>query len=93
MENEKQEIRQFVVTNYCFGQDGAIRNEESCMENGNIDSTGILELVSFLEQRYKIDIDAEEIIPENLDSIDRMAHFVSRKLAETAQQSALRPHA
>jgi acyl carrier protein len=93
MENLKQEIRQFVVTNYCFGQDGAIRNEESCMENGIIDSTGILELVSFLEQKYKLYIEAEEIIPDNLDSIDRMAHFVSKKIAEAAQPSAVRPQA
>jgi acyl carrier protein len=87
MENVKQEIRQFVVTNYCFGQEAALGNEESCIENGVIDSTGILELVSFLEQRYMIDVDSEEIIPENLDTIDRMAQFVSKKLAQTAQRS------
>lgn len=93
MENVKQDIRHFIVTNYCFGLEGRIGNEESCMENGIIDSTGILELVSFLEEKYKIFIEAEEIIPENLDTIDRMTLFVSRKLAQTAQQADLRPQA
>jgi len=93
MENVKQEIRNFIITNYCFGVEGKIGNEESCMENGIIDSTGILELVSFLEEKYKIYVEPEEIIPENLDTIDRMTHFVSKKLREAPQQAALRPQA
>jgi acyl carrier protein len=77
-----QEIRRFVVTNFLFGQDGTVLTEEqSFLESGIIDSTGVLELVAFLEQRYGISVGDRELLPENLDSILNVASYVSRKLA------------
>jgi acyl carrier protein len=77
-----REIREFVVTNFLFGQDATpLAEEQSFLEHGIIDSTGVLELVAFLEQRYGISVGDRELIPENLDSVRNASAFVSRKLA------------
>ena len=74
------ELRQFIVENFLFGkEDAPLANGDSLLELGIIDSTGVLELVSFLEQKYGFTIQDEELVPENLDSIDRLVQFVRRK--------------
>ncbi len=74
------EIRRFVVDNFLFGQDdGRLGRDDSFLATGTIDSTGVLELVSFLERTYGITIEDDELVPENLDSIARLADFVARK--------------
>ena len=75
------EIREFVTTNFLFGQ-GADRlsDTESFLEAGIIDSTGVLELVAFLEQRFSISVGDRELLPENLDSVQNASRFVARKL-------------
>ena len=74
-------LRQFIVDNFLFGkQDAPLANSDSLLEQGIIDSTGVLELVGFLEQKYGITVQDEELVPENLDSIDRLVRFVSRKV-------------
>ena len=81
MESIERTLREFIVDNFLFGQDGAdLTDEASLLEHGIIDSTGVLELVSFLEEGYQLKIDDEELIPENLDSIGNLARFVRRKL-------------
>ena len=81
MESIERAMREFIVDNFLFGQDGAdLTDEASLLEHGIIDSTGVLELVSFLEEGYQLKIDDEELIPENLDSIGNLARFVRRKL-------------
>lgn len=81
MTGMQAEIRQFVVDNFLFGQhDRPLGNGDSFLESGVIDSTGVLELIAFLESRYGIAIDDEELVPANLDSIDRVSGFVERKL-------------
>jgi acyl carrier protein len=85
MENIRQEIRNFVVANYLFNQEGTLKNDDSFMELGIVDSTGILELVSFLQERFGIELD-DELSPENLDSIECLTRFVSRKLSEQGNQ-------
>lgn len=81
-ENIEQEIRNFVVSNFLFGQEGTgLTEDQSFLETGIIDSTGVLELVSFLEQHYGISVGDRELLPENLDSIKNVVGFVSRKLA------------
>jgi acyl carrier protein len=72
-------IREFIIDNFLFGEAGDLKNEVSLLDEGVIDSTGILELVAFLEEQFKIRIEDEEMIPENLDSIDHIAAFVERK--------------
>ena len=74
------EVKQFIVDKFLFGQGGdTLAGSDSFLARGIIDSTGVLELVAFLEDRYKIQIDDLELLPENLDSIDRVAAFVETK--------------
>jgi acyl carrier protein len=75
-----EKIRAFVVENYLFGEEGKLGNSDSFMESGIIDSTGILELVRFLEATFGIKVADEDLIPDNLDSIEKIATFVETKL-------------
>ena len=75
-----KEIREYVVENFLLGdEEDEFSDSESFLESGLIDSTGILEVIAFLEETYEIAIDDEEMIPENLDSVDRVARFVVSK--------------
>ncbi len=77
MENE---IRAFLATNFFLGDDPAgISGSSSLIDAGIIDSTGVLELVGFLEETFEIRIEDADLIPENLDSIDNIVGFVERK--------------
>lgn len=78
-------IRKFVVDNYLFGEGGKLGNEDSFMETGIIDSTGILELVRFLESTYKVKVADEELIPDNLDSVNKIVSFIQAKQAAATQ--------
>ena len=80
LENMATELRQFIVDNFLFGRDKPFSNEDSLIENGLIDSTGVLELIAFLEEKYGIRMEQAEIIPDNLDSIQRLSDFIRRKL-------------
>jgi len=75
-----KKIRDFIVENFLFGNDSEmVDNNDSFMENGIIDSTGILELIEYVEETYNINIEDEELIPENLDSLDNISSFIISK--------------
>lgn len=75
----KTEIRAFIVENFLFGDTGRpLDDDMSLIENDVVDSTGILELVSFLEERFGIAVADADIVPANLDAIDRIAAYVER---------------
>jgi acyl carrier protein len=76
----EREVLSFIVTNFLFGQSVDLQPEESLLGRGLIDSTGVLELVDFIEERYAITIKDEEVIPGNLDSVNNVATYVARKL-------------
>ena len=76
----KQAIRDFVVENFLFGEANGLKDDTSFLEEGIIDSTGILELVTYLEDEFSITVEDEELIPENLDSIDNVANYLQRKM-------------
>jgi acyl carrier protein len=75
------EVHTFVITNFLFGQPLELQPGDSLLENGVIDSTGILELVAFLGERYSITVEDEELTPQNLDSVHNIAIFVEGKLS------------
>jgi acyl carrier protein len=84
-QNIKQQIVEFITTNFLFDESSNVLGEaDSLLETGVIDSTGVLELVAFIEETYGIKIDDEEIVPENLDSIINIAAYISQKLSQTA---------
>jgi len=76
----RKELRSFILETFLFGDESqGFENADSFMEKGIIDSTGVLELVSHLEQTYGITVEDEEMVPTNLDSVDNLAAFVARK--------------
>jgi acyl carrier protein len=79
MGDAKQEIRSFIVAFFLFGQSDDLADDASLLERGIIDSTGVLELVAYLEKTFHIKIENDELIPENLDSIDAIATFLEQK--------------
>ena len=83
-------VRKFVIENYLFGEAEKLKDDDSFMETGIIDSTGILELVRFLESTYELKVADEELIPDNLDSINKIVAFVqSKKSSQGAANSSV----
>ena len=77
----RSELYEFIVTNYLFGDVArAPRDDDALVEGGVIDSTGILEIIEFLESHFGITVSEAETVPQNLGSISRLADFVMRKL-------------
>ena len=82
METFGEKIRSFLFNNFLFdAKESALDNDTSFLEQGIIDSTGVLELVQWLEETFAIKIEDEELIPENLDSVIQLAKFIARKTA------------
>jgi len=76
----EQKVRNFILENFMFTNDeSALDSEESLLEKGVIDSTGVMELVAFLEEEYKFRINDDELLPENLDSVRYIVAFVENK--------------
>jgi len=80
------DVHSFVVGNYLMGREDGFSNDDSFQEQGIIDSTGILELVSHLEQTYNIEIPDGELNPDNLDTVNRIAAYLTRKLSNVTGQ-------
>jgi acyl carrier protein len=79
----EHDLREFLAANYFLGDDPSqLAASSSLIEAGLIDSTGVLELVGYLEERFDIRIANEELLPENLDSIENIVGFVERKRQE-----------
>ena len=80
MADTVQEIRKFIFDNFLFdAAEEDLGNDDSFLEQGVIDSTGVLELVEWLEETFDFSVDDEELIPENLDSLNNLAVFISKK--------------
>jgi len=75
----QEQIRNYIIENLLFGSDN-LRDEDSFLEHGVVDSTGVLELVLFAEETFGITVDEEEILPDHFDSISSLARYVTRKL-------------
>ncbi len=75
----KTDILKFIQTNFLLGSQDPIGDDDSFLEHNIIDSTGVLELVGHLESTYGIQVEDEEIIPENLDSILCIVDYLKRK--------------
>lgn len=74
------EIRNFIVDNFLYGDTTVpLGEDDSLLQKGLIDSTGILEVVSFIEEKFGIGVEDDDLIPDNLDSIGAIAKYVMRK--------------
>jgi acyl carrier protein len=77
----ENEIRKFIMENFLWDEEVNLSEEDSLLEKGIIDSTGVLELVAFIEETYSFKINDEELAPENLDSIKNISQFIQNKLS------------
>jgi acyl carrier protein len=74
------EIKQFIAKNFLFTDDASvIRDDESLMHSGTLDSTGILELIMFVEEKFQVKVADEEMLPENFDSVNAIAGYIAQK--------------
>jgi acyl carrier protein len=75
-----EKIREYVVTNFLFGDGDRLQNDTSFLENGIVDSTGILEIITYLEETFGINVNDDELLPENLDSVNNIVKFIDYKI-------------
>lgn len=81
MADLKTRIRAFVIDHFLFGETNGLKDDTLFIEEGIIDSTGVMELVMFLEKEFAIHVADDELIPENLNSIANISEYLSRKMA------------
>jgi acyl carrier protein len=78
----KDRIRSFIIETFLFGSsESALGDDDSFLESGIIDSTGVLELVSYVEEEFEIEVKDEELVPENFDSLNKLVGYIERKKA------------
>jgi acyl carrier protein len=75
----KEQVRAFIRDNFYVAGEDSLAGDASLLEEGIVDSTGVLEVVMFLENTFDIQVDDDEMLPENLDSIDGIVAFIDRK--------------
>ena len=80
MSDIRKKVRAFIVENFLFGDENGVKDDTSFLDEGIIDSTGILEMVSFLEEEFGITVGDEELVPENLGSINNVVAYLERKI-------------
>jgi len=79
----EDEVKAFILENFLFTSDpDAIRSNSSFQELGIVDSTGILEIVAFLEEKFAIKVEDDEVVPDNFDSIEKIAAYVQIKVTD-----------
>ncbi len=81
MNEIEAKVREFIGQNFVLATNTELGADDSLMDAGIIDSTGVLELTGFLEEAYEIQVDDSELVPDNLDSIGRIVAFVQGKLS------------
>lgn len=79
----KEQIRKFVLDNFPLARSRQIEDHTALLDEGILDSMGILELVDFLESELQLEAEAEDLVPENFGSIDAIAAFVEKKVPST----------
>lgn len=75
-------VKEFIIDNFLFGEEEPLELETDFFDKGIIDSTGVIEVVSFLEEKFNISVDDEELIPENLSSLKNIDQFLQKKLSQ-----------
>ena len=76
----ENQVREYVATNFMFSDNGySLPDDASFLEEGVVDSTGVLELVMFVEETFGVSVEDQEIVPENFDSVSRLAAYIRQK--------------
>jgi acyl carrier protein len=80
----QQRVKQFIVENFYISDPAELKEDTSLIEGGYVDSTGMLELIAFLESEYGFRVEETETVPENLGSVGQIAAYVARKKPSAA---------
>jgi acyl carrier protein len=75
----KEKVRQFIISNFYVADPAALNDDASLLDAGIVDSTGVLEVITFLESEFGITVDDAEMVPENLDAVSHITAFVLKK--------------
>ncbi len=86
--NIEEQIRQFILQNLYYAEDTILGEDDSFLETGVVDSTGVMELVAFIDAEYGVKAAPSELVVENFDSIRRLADFVRKKMPATKVTAA-----
>jgi acyl carrier protein len=78
-EQLRTEVRQFIESNFIFNKKKTLGDDESLIDSGVIDSTGVLELIAFLEQKFQVKFEDSELVAENFDSVNKIVMFIAKK--------------
>jgi acyl carrier protein len=81
--NVLETVKAYVVENFLFGDDRRISPDTEFLENGILDSTGVLELVGFLEEKFGIRVEDDELVPDNMNSLMKITLYISKKTGKT----------
>lgn len=81
MSNYAAAVKEFIVSNFLFGaDDGSLGEEDSFLESGIIDSTGIMEVVAWVEETFDFKVKDVDLLPENFDTVKRLAMYISNNV-------------
>jgi len=83
----KNQVKKFIIEKFLLGDSEKLKEDMSFLEQGILDSTGVLELVGFLEQTYAIKVEDDEMLPENLDSLNNIMSYIQKKLLNKSTAS------
>lgn len=75
----KEQVRQFILSNFYVADPAALNDDASLLDAGIVDSTGVLEVINFIESTFGITVEDSEMLPDNLDAVNRIAAFVQKK--------------
>ena len=89
----ENQIKQFILKNLYFAEDNTLDDDASFLETGVVDSTGVMELVAFVQTEFGVPVEPQEIVVENFDSVRKVARFIGRKLSlpEVKGSTAAKP--
>ena len=79
MDRLQSEIREFILTQFPVAKKKKIKDDDVLLESGIIDSLGVMEIVNYIAERYELDIDDDDLVPENFNSVQAIAEFVNQK--------------
>lgn len=80
MSETEAKVRNYILENYLFTDDQSeLDSGDSLLDKGIIDSTGIMEVILFLEEEFGVAVEDDEMVPENLDSVDNLVKFIKAK--------------
>jgi acyl carrier protein len=82
----KRIVREFIIRNFAYGLNNSVhlQDDESLMDAGIIDSTGVIEIISFIESEFNVFISMDEVLPENIHSVESISQFIGNKIQKAA---------